>query len=263
MKTMIALMLAFVAGCKPYEIDRTPPASPRGIKTVSLDNAIEIQWFHNTEPDLKGYNIWVSAEYEGPYTLIATTSDVTFVDNGVRNGQTSYYALSALDFEGNESSLTKDVVYDTPRPEGYGVVLNDYVSTPGLAGYDFSTYSVGPYNDRYTDFFFENASGDHYLNVWNDSDIQDMGYTKNIDEISVAPVSGWAPSKSAEAIVGHTYVIWTWDDHYAKVRIKEVSNSRVVYDWAYQTAVGNPEVKRDVTFSGQRKPLTRPFAGSK
>ena len=165
MKSILVLLLvSIVVGCKPYEIDRTPPAAPRGINTVSLDNAIEIQWIQNTEPDLKGYNIWVSAGYEGPYTLIGTTSGVTFVDEGARNGRTSYYALSAFDFEGNESSLTKDVIYDTPRPEGYGVILNDYVSTPALAGYDFSTYSVGLYNDKYTDFFFENASGRHYVN---------------------------------------------------------------------------------------------------
>jgi bacillopeptidase F len=258
MKTIAFSLVAVIAvGCKHLEVDRTPPAAPRGVKTISLDNAIEIQWLENTEPDVRGYNVWSSSRYEGPYTLIGTTTAQNFVDYGARNGLTYYYALSAFDFEGNESGLTQDVIYDTPRPEGYGVIITDYRVTPATAGYDFSTFSIGPYNDRYTDVFFETFSGRHYFNVWSDTDIQDMGYTKNLDEISVAPSAGWSPSGSAEAIVGHTYVVWTWDDHYAKIRVKEVTDSRVVFDWAYQTAAGNPELKRDFPRDGQRKPLSR------
>ncbi|MBI4429879.1 MAG: hypothetical protein HY562_12265 [Ignavibacteriales bacterium] len=258
MKNVILILaVGLVIGCVPVEVDRTPPAAPRGVRTISLDNAVEIQWLANTESDVKGYNVWRAARYEGPYTLRASTSDIIFVDNTANNGVTYYYALSAYDFDGNESALTKDVIYDTPRPEGYGVIVYDYRTTPSLAGYDFSTYSVRPYDDLFTDVFFENFSGRHYLNVWNDSDIQDMGYTTDLDEISIAPVAGWAPSKSAEAIVGHTYVVWTVDDHYAKIRVIEVTNARVVFDWAYQTARGNPELKRDS--SGKReRTLTRP-----
>jgi len=259
MKTILVVLGAcLIIGCEPVEVDRTPPAAPRGVRTVSLDDAIEIQWLENTEADVEGYNVWRSSRYEGPYTLRGSTSDITFIDNSANNGVTYYYALSAYDFEGNESALTKDVIYDTPRPEGYAVLLYDFQTSPSVAGYDFSTYSVGPYNDSFTDVFFENFSGRHYLDVWNDTDIQDMGYTKDLDEISVAPVSGWAPSKSAEAIVGHTYVVCTEDDHYAKIRVKEVTNARVVFDWAYQTAQGNPELKRDNSKKKGRGPLTRP-----
>lgn len=254
--TLFALLL--VAGCEElHEIDTVPPAAPRGIRTVSLDNAVEIQWLENTEPDVAGYKIWVSDQFDGRYELLATTNDTRFLDVGARNGVTSYYALSAYDFERNESELSTDVAYDTPRPEGYNVLLAEYRFDPTRGGYDFSTYSVGYYNDDYTDLFFEYSSGRAWLLVWDDTDVQDMGYTGSIDEISSAPVNGWAPSKSAEAIPGHTYVVWTWDDHYAKVRVREVTSSRVVFDWAYQTALGNTELRQHKPVPRRRGPLER------
>ncbi|MEK6649431.1 MAG: hypothetical protein AABY75_00510 [Bacteroidota bacterium] len=254
--TLFVLLLA--AGCdEGHDIDTVPPAAPRGIRTVSLDNAVEIQWLGNTEPDVAGYNIWVSDRFDGRYELLATTNDTRFLDVGARNGVTTYYALSAYDLEHNESELSTDVAYDTPRPEGYNVLLAEYRVDPARGGYDFSTYSVGYYNDDYTDLFFEYAPGRAWFLVWDDTDIQDLGYTGSLDEISSAPVNGWSPSKSAEAIPGHTYVVWTWDDHYAKVRVREVTSSRVVFDWAYQTTSGNTELRQHKPVPRRRGPLER------
>jgi hypothetical protein len=36
--------------------------------------------------------------------------------------------------------------------------------------------------------------------------------------------------------------VWTRDDHYAKFRVTGLSGSLVTFDWAYQTASGNPEL---------------------
>jgi len=254
MKSITIAMLGLaLVGCENFsEVDTTPPAAPRGIRTVSLDNAVEISWLENTEPDIDGYKIWVSDSYDGEYQLIGTTNNTKFLDADANNGATYFYALSAFDFDGNESELSADVIYDTPRPEGYNVQIYNFRTTPSIAGYDFSTNSIGLYDDEFTDFFFEYFEGRHYLNVWNDTDIQDMGYSSNLDEISVSPTQGWSPAKSVEAIVGHTYVIWTWDDHYAKVRVTEVNLSRVTFDWAYQTAKSNPELKRSLPEDGKR-----------
>ncbi len=254
MKKSIAVLssILLLVGCNVYVVDTTPPAIPAAIRTISLDNAVQLEWAPNSESDLAGYNIWVSDQYNGRYSRIGTSKEPLFVDYGARNGQTYYYGVTAYDVEGNESEMSRDVAYDTPRPEGFGIKIYDYRVYASTAGYDFSTYSVGPYDDDYTDFFFENYSGQFYLNVWSDTDIQDMGYTTSLDEISVAPESGWSPSKYAEAISGHTYVIWTWDDHYAKVRVRNITATSVEFDWAYQTAPGNPELKR-VPSEGGRK----------
>jgi len=216
--------------------------------TQTGDNLVELFWIDNTEPDVAGYNVFVSTSFYGKYTLIASTKQPHYIDYGAANGTTYYYAVTAYDFSGNESGLSRDVVYDTPRPEGYNVLLDDYRTRPDLAGYDFSTYSLGPYDDRYTDMFFEYFNGSYYMNVWEDSDIQDMGYTASLYEIGYAPTSGWSPTKDVSLVVGHTYVVWTWDNHYAKFRVTALSSSHVVFDWSYQLQQGNTRLKPALTF---------------
>ena len=255
MKSLLVLIAAALTliGChEHFIIDTTPPAPPQGVFAVAKDNAVELSWLRNTEPDVEGYSVWVSDRFDGKYSMIGSTQNTSFLDYEATNGVRQYYGVTAYDYEGNESDLSRDVVYATPRPEGYGVRLDDCRTSPNTGGYDFSTYSIGKYNDDYTDVFFESYNGRFYLNVWDDTDIQDMGFTRSLDDIAEAPSEGWAPSRSVEAIVGHTYVIWTWDDHYAKVRVRDVTPFRVTIDWAYQTAPKNPELKRNKTTEGHR-----------
>jgi hypothetical protein len=54
-------------------------------------------------------------------------------------------------------------------------------------------------------------------------------------------------------MIGHTYVIWTWDNHYAKVRIKAISNERLVFDWAYQLLEGEQQLKTNRNSSERQK----------
>ena len=255
MKTTIFLLAAILTvGCHdPFRDDHTAPNPPQGIKAVARDNATILTWYESQEPDVAGYKVWVSDRYDGTYDLVGKTSDPTYTDYGAKNGVREYYAVSAYDFDGNESDLSKDVIYSIPRPEGYGTKLGEYRLSPTIAGYDFSTYSVGKYNDDLTDLFFEATNGRYYLDVWQDTDIQDMGYTNSLHDIALAPAAGYSPSKSVEAIPGHTYVIWTWDNHYAKVRVKEVTSARVTFDWAYQVAQASPELKQNAVVNGARK----------
>ena len=77
-----------------------------------------------------------------------------------------------------------------------------------------------------------------------------------VDDIPFAPTSGWSPTKDAVATVGHTYVIWTWDNHFAKIRISQITNERVVFDWAYQLVEGERQLKPSATL-GEREPLEK------
>lgn len=231
--------------------DDIPPSPPTNIRTITGDNRIDIYWDHSPERDVAGYNVYYSYSYDGRYTLIGSTDDNYFIDYGAKNGITYYYAVTAYDYNNNESELSKDVVYDTPRPEGFNQAVFDYNISPNNSGYDFSDYKVVAYNSDVADFFFENYNGKYYVTVWEDTDIQDMGATQDIYDISYAPLDGWISIKPgenikyAEAVVGHTYVIWTWDNHYAKIRIKNITRERMTFDWAYQLVEGNRELKRN------------------
>ncbi len=243
----------------PYNrVDNTPPAVPTGITVLNGDNRVDLSWNNNYERDLAGYNVYYADSYDGKYTLIGSTSENYFVDYDASNGITTYYAVTAYDYNGNESELSYDVIYATPRPEGFDQSIFDYRRFPDLAGYTFNDYSVVPYDDQTADFFFENYQGTYYLDVWDDTDIQDMGVTQDIWDIAYAPDGGWSTTKDEIAKVGHTYVIWTWDNHYAKVRISSITSTRIVFDWSFQLVKGETMLKPRKP-AGERKELSRPM----
>lgn len=253
-KILLALLMLagiFLTACDEFDdyYDDDPPSVPRNVYTVTGDNRVDIFWDASYDDDVAGYNIFRNYSATGDFRLIGSTSDTYFVDYSANNGVTYYYAIEAYDYNGNVSDLSYDIVYDTPRPEGFNQAVFDYNRAPNNAGYSFKNYLVVPYDSDAADFFFENYNGTYYINVWDDSDLQDMGRTNDIWEISYAPVDGWVPLKEGEnvkyteAIVGHTYVVWTWDNHFAKIRVKSISGDRMVFDWAYQLVEGNPELK--------------------
>lgn len=259
------ILLLNILGCDDHrdriiEYDTTPPLPPVGIRTISLDNSVEIRWIDNQETDISGYKIYVSNSFNGRYDLLGSSSKTSFVDRGARNGITYFYAVTAYDFSGNESELSRDVVYDTPRPEGFNVLLQNRYVSPNTSGYDFSAYSIVNYDTDMTDFYVEfTQKGIPYFVVWEDSDIQDMGFSIDLDEITSAPTEGWSPTKDAHLILGHTYVIHTWDNHYAKIRVKDIRTNTVQFDWAYQTSKGNTELRpMNASPTRHRKSLTSP-----
>ncbi len=262
--TAVILIFAFNA-CKinepyyyNYNRDDQPPAPPNGVVIYNGDNRVDISWYHNSENDVAGYNVYYSYSYDGKYNLIGSTEDNYFIDYDAHNGNTYYYAVAAYDYNGNESELSFENVNATPRPEGYNQSVFDYLVFPDNSGYSFSSNSIVPYDSKASDFFFENYKGTFYLDVWNDTDIKDMGPTNDIYDVPYAPNSGWSSTKDAYAIVGHTYVVWTVDNHFAKIRVKSITRDRIVFDWAYQLIPGNVQLKPK-TIQTEERVLTRSF----
>jgi len=252
-------ILLYLTGCDvnepEYVVDYVPPVVPNGVKVSIGDNRVDLYWNENRDGDLAGYNIYFSYSYDGEYQIIGSAPYNYFIDDEAVNGNKYYYAVTAYDYNGNESALSLDVVYATARPEGFNQAIFDFRRFPNNSGYSFPLYSVVAYDSIDVDFFFENYQGTFYLDVWDDTDIQDMGATIDIYDIPYAPTSGWSTTKDVFAEVGHTYVIWTWDNHYAKIRISNITNERVVFDWAYQIVEGERQLKPSVL--GSRKELKK------
>jgi len=257
MKKTILFILTFLTAiiltsCQrnPVTPNTIPPSAPTGLLLLNGNNSVEIMWNRNPENDIAGYNVYYAYSYNGKYTLIGSTQNNYYVDNGAQNGTTYYYAVTAYDFNGNESALSADNVSATPRPDGFNAIVFDYINYPSSGGFSFISYSDVAYNDASCDFYFENYNGStFYINVRSKSDIEDMGPTNDITDIPYAPSSGWSPTKDAVAIIGHTYVIWTFDNYYAKIRVTNITSSRMVFDWAFQTVAGNTQLKRASTSS--------------
>jgi hypothetical protein len=220
------------------------PVPPQGLLAVAQDRQVYLTWYKNYETSISGYNIYVSNAFNGKYTKIGFTSSNEFYDKGVTNGTTYYYAVTAYDISGYESDFSTDNSFATPRPELFNVTIYDYKTNPGVGGYNLAANTIVPYNDKNCDIYFENYNGIYYMNVLTDSDIQDMGYTGNFDEIIKSPSKGWSPTKDVQLIVGHTYVVWTFDNHFAKFRVTDIQNDRVKFDCSFQLQVNNPYLKR-------------------
>ncbi len=225
------------------KIDTQAPSPPTGLNIVNGDNRVDLSWNANPERDVAGYNVYYAYTYDGKYTLLSSTVNTYFTDFGATNGITYYYAVTAYDYNGNESDLSYDNANATPRPEGYNENIFNYRQNPNISGFSFLTYTVVPYDDPSADFFFEIYNGTSYIDVNSNADIEDMGATSDIYDIPYAPSYGWSPTKDAIAIPGHTYVIWTWDNYYAKIRVYSITNGRMIFDWAFQTDKGNTQLK--------------------
>lgn len=249
-----ALTMPLVAGCSnddPVVAADNPPFPPDGVFSVTGDHLVTIYWNQNQESDLAGYRIYRgNVDLSGPYYPLADVSKSTTVydDTDVQNGETWFYAVAAFDRAGHESELSREDVFDTPRPEGFGLVLVDLGQDASHSGYDFSSLSNVPQGAtaNTTDIYFEKQADGNYIVCADPGvDIQDYGL---IDLVGVdwAPEIGWAPSKKAEAIAGHSYIVRVLngqgDFNMAKFIVKDSPTTTVTLDWAYQAVQNNPEL---------------------
>jgi hypothetical protein len=249
---MLTLGLFLLAGCHedrvvaPRQVT-PPPAAPRGLQSVTGDHQAFLSWLANTEARVTGYRVYSGDCVGGqgcPYDWIGSTTATTFVVSGLANGQTKYFAVSAVDAAGNESELSFDTVFDTPRPEGTGLAIASVLSDSIHAGYDFSAFAIRSYTSPLVDIFY-GGSGNQALMIapFSDTEIQDAGFASSLDAVDFAPPAGWSPTGTVELITGHCYIVWTNDNHYAKFRVTSLTSTRVVVDWAYQVAAGNTELR--------------------
>ena len=253
---VMAIVLSFllvVAGCSEdceecpiRPVDNAPPFPTYGVFSVTGDGLVTIYWNANWEADLAGYAIYFNDTEDGLYEWMADVSaDQTYYeDTDVTNGETWYYAVLAFDNHDNESDLSYETVFDTPRPEGFGLVLMDYLGQISQSGYDFDTYTRQRADLSTTDIYFGVVGGVRYLLTNTGVDIQDYGLIDLVD-VDWAPDTGWADSGTCEAISGHSYIIrinGPSGSNFAKVEVRTVSNESVTLNWAYQEVTDLPEL---------------------
>jgi hypothetical protein len=140
-------------------------------------------------------------------------------------------------------------------------MIFDYNHYPASSGFDFSQEDVVDWDDPRCDIYLKYSGWVYYICVRDDqTDIQDFGYTDHIDDVDMAPDTtiGWSALWCVEAIKGHCYIIWTRDNHYAKVRIADFTKSLgMLFDWAYQIDPGNLELKIRPPEIGEESSINR------
>ena len=108
--------------------DVFPPAAPTGLTATGNDGSVSLDWADNGEGDLAGYRVHRSETSGGPYAEItlALAVDSDYVDNGVVNGTTYYYVVTAVDDSDNESAQSNE---DSAMPQPVGQQTSVHVQS--------------------------------------------------------------------------------------------------------------------------------------
>ncbi|MGE5464285.1 MAG: alpha-amylase family glycosyl hydrolase, partial [Syntrophothermus sp.] len=98
--------VVFVSG----KIDLLPTGAPTSL-TVSGEGNGQVGLSWSAVSGAAGYNVYRSPVMGGGYVKanMAPLSDTSFTDTGLRNAQTYYYVVTALDAAGNESAYSNEV----------------------------------------------------------------------------------------------------------------------------------------------------------
>lgn len=269
---LVLTLLLPLPGCDDDPVDTQAPAVPTGVFTVTGEGVVSVYWNDLDQADLAGYAVYrhdgddpVGGAYrwQGDVAWDENFDEDSllhwFDDSDVVDGHTYYYAVLAYDTSGNESSLSWETIDDTPRPEGYQVLLYDrFGSYPDRSGFDFSEQDDGrtDWDSPMADIFVAYDGGVPFVYTARPGIVylQDLG-TISFAAVDRAPTSGYSAIGTAELIEGHVYAVAIVVDpednvHYAKFYVYAISSAAVEIDWAYQVDEGNPELK--VVTGGRR-----------
>ncbi len=82
----------------------------------ALAHSATLRWASNTEPDLIGYKVYQGTT-PGSYGLAVDVGNTTiYTTQNLQNGRRYYFAITAYDKSGNESSPSTEVSLQTPPP---------------------------------------------------------------------------------------------------------------------------------------------------
>ncbi len=98
------------SGSYPFPPDTTPPDPPAGLAAAPGNGQVSLTWTANTEPDLAGYRVYrgtASGSYGAPLNGTLLTSP-SYVDTTVTNDTPYFYAVTAVDIFGNQSTPSNE-----------------------------------------------------------------------------------------------------------------------------------------------------------
>lgn len=110
-----------------------PPGAPIGLNAIAGAGQLALNW--NAVPDATGYNLYRSQISGGPYTDIVTnTGSLNYADANVRDGQTYYYVVTAVDANG-ESATSAEVNATPLAPPTLNIMTSGGMLTVSWSGW--------------------------------------------------------------------------------------------------------------------------------
>lgn len=243
-----------------------PPPVPERLRTVALDGAAYLHWDDSPalEDDFLAYRVYASAD-DG-YYLVGETDSPGFVDLLATNGRTTSYFVTSLDDQGHESDGS-EAVGCTPRLDYAGEIMYAHDDVPSASGFrfqeseDVQAVMAGDSEDRH--FRLERDERGlwmtpgprariHPESRWTTSLKCGPGADPDCESWEVAPRSGYSSARAA-LDAGYTYMFRVPGDdgetRFGALRatiigVDQQGDELIVFDWAYQTQPGNPQLSR-------------------
>jgi len=142
--------------------DITPPAAPTGLVALTGDGRIDLDWNDSAEGDLGGYTVYRATVFGGPYSIASggLVGPSQFTDDGLTNGTTYYYVVTASDLTGNESMNSAEASATPAQNTGGGTTVwinefhydnvsydaGEFLEVAGAAGTNLAEWAVVGYN---------------------------------------------------------------------------------------------------------------------
>lgn len=239
------------------------PPAPANITSVSLNRAIHLSWSDNavTAPnsDFDHYRVYSSAYNAAqnrcvePWYFEGSTVADAFLAGNVPNGESRCYAVSAISIYGNES-VWSNFRRDTPRMDARSAIVYTAEFKADSAAFVFHEETgnvfglVGFPTRADADFrLTRDVDGKVWITPGRVGAAVRTYQSTTIPELSTidrAPATGYAGTP-LEAAPGFGYVFSlaeTSGSHFGALRIQHVTPNYIIFDWAYQPGVGNPEL---------------------
>jgi hypothetical protein len=90
--------------------DTLIPFAPTGLVAIAGEDFVSLSWDSNKETDLAGYRVWRLSNNEEEYSAVTELiTENVYHDSKVAKNQKYYYAITALDANGNESQRSEAV----------------------------------------------------------------------------------------------------------------------------------------------------------
>jgi len=241
--------------------ERLQLARPATLSSISLNGAIHLEWADNAYASnparFKWYRIY-SATYDldtglcgASWSLEGTTVAPEFLSSALANGSPRCFGVSAVSIEGYES-LWSPLRQDTPRPDARNTLVFPLQQDATQAGFRFWNGSelglVESGNATDIDFRVTRGTGDTLWiePVYSGTRMQVYGQVADLTSIDFAPASGYSRSMF-QAVPTYGYVFEIVEGttlRYGALRVTHVGRDYVIFDWSFQTDVGNPELIR-------------------
>ncbi len=251
--------------------ERLQLVAPAWLSSISLNGAIHLQWddtsYASAPTRFKWYRIYSTAYNldtglcDANWLLEGTTVAPEFLASALRNGVPRCFGVSAVSREGYES-LWSPLHQDTPRPDARNTLVYAIEANGAQSGFRFwqdvngdglaQTSELGLVVDGHgssVDFWVHRDPTDSTLWLvpgFSGTSMQVYGTSPIADLTSIdfAPASGYSRNM-IQAVPGYGYVFQIIKGTTLRngaLRITPVGRDYLIFDWSFQTDIGNPEL---------------------